>query len=67
MEVISIDLLVDLVAKGFGIGFAPKRIVRKSGLPKIRVIQSPPARQLCLLYNPALPMSIAAERFLELI
>ncbi len=66
VEVISIDLLVDLVAKGFGIGYAPGQIVREAGLPQIHVTQMPPARELCLLYNPSLPMSIAAERFLEL-
>lgn len=67
VEVISIDLLVDLVASGFGIGYSPRRIVDKADLFEIHVIENPPKRTLHLLYNPTLPMSIAAERFLHLV
>lgn len=66
VEVISIDLLIDLVASGFGIGFAPRRIVQKAGLFEIEVQEKFPQRSLSLLYNPTLPMSIAAEKFLEI-
>lgn len=66
VEVISMDLLIDLVKIGFGIGFSHGPLIKKEGLRPIEVDQPLPERKLLLLANPRISPSKAGGLFLEL-
>ncbi len=63
-EVISIDLMVDLVSADFGIGFTHKKIVEKSGLFIIQVSDNIPKRKLLLMHNKKRSLSNASKAFI---
>ncbi len=62
-EVISIDLMVDLVAADFGIGFTHKKIIEKRDLYTIDILEPIPKRQLLLMHNKKRGLSHAAKAF----
>ncbi|PIE77020.1 MAG: hypothetical protein CSA13_01610 [Clostridiales bacterium] len=64
-EVISIDLMVDLVAADFGIGFTHKKIIEKSNLYIIDILEAIPKRQLLLMHNKKRGLSHAAKAFVS--
>ncbi len=64
-EVISIDLMIDLVAADFGIGFTHKKIIEKSNLFTLDVIEPIPKRQLLLMHNKRRSMSYATRAFIS--
>ncbi|HZK10361.1 MAG TPA: LysR family transcriptional regulator [Clostridia bacterium] len=66
VEVISIDLLIDLIRVGFGIGFSHSHLIKKEGLRLIKVDQDLPQRKLLLLTNPRISPSKAGGLFLDL-
>lgn len=67
VEVISIDLMIDLVACDFGISFSHRHLVEKSGLVPLQVDFEIPTRQMLLLKPARDYESTAVRRFCELI
>ncbi len=64
-EVISIDLMVDLVSADFGIGFTHRTIVEKNGLFAIDISDDIPKRKLILMHNKKRSLSNAAKAFIS--
>ncbi len=64
-EVISIDLMVDLVSADFGIGFTHKKIIEKENLYTINISDSIPKRNLILMHNKKRSLSNAAKAFIS--
>lgn len=62
----SVDLIVDMIASGVGIGFVPKMALQNA--PKSVVILATeitvPSTDLCLIHSRHLPLTAAAEAFL---
>lgn len=65
VEVISIDLMMDLVKIGFGIGFTHGPLIKKEGLRPLSVDFNLPKRQLILLSNPSVSPSKATRLFVK--
>lgn len=63
VEVISIDLMIDLVKIGFGVGFTHGPLIEKEGLCPLDVDINLPKRHLLLLTNPSVPPSKASSLF----
>jgi DNA-binding transcriptional LysR family regulator len=63
----SVDLIVDMIASGVGIGFVPKMAMQSA--PESLVIlateEPVPSTDLCLIHSRHLPLTSAAEAFLE--
>jgi DNA-binding transcriptional LysR family regulator len=63
----SVDLIVDMIASGVGIGFVPKMAMQNA--PRHLVIletkEPVPSTDLCLIHSRHLPLTRAAEAFLE--
>ncbi len=66
IQVISIDLMIDLVKIGFGLGFSHAALIKKEGLRPIEIDQDLPSRSLLLLSNPRISPSKASGIFHEL-
>lgn len=62
----SVDLIVDMIASGVGIGFVPKMALQNA--PESVVVLSTgiavPSTDLCLIHSRHLPLTAAAEAFL---
>lgn len=70
LELESIDLIIDLVKIGLGIGFVMDAAVALIEDPNIVVIplkENLPSREVAFIANKRLPLSIAGERFLGLL
>lgn len=63
VQVISIDLLIDLVKIGFGVGFSHGHLIKKEGLRPIEIDRPLPSRSLLLLTNPKISPSKAGGLF----
>lgn len=63
VQVISIDLMIDLVKIGFGIGFSHSRLIKKEGLRPLKVDIDLPSRSLLMLTNPKISPSKAGGLF----
>lgn len=50
-EVISLDLIIDLVESGFGIGYADKRLASERGLFVIEMKEDMPKRHVLMIVN----------------
>lgn len=66
VQVISIDLLIDLVKIGFGVGFSHGHLIKKEGLRPIEIDRPLPSRSLLLLTNPKISPSKAGGLFSKL-
>jgi len=70
LELESIDLIIDLVKIGLGIGFVMDAAVALIDDPNIVVIplkENLPSREVAFIANKRLSLSIAGERFLDLL
>ena len=70
-ELDSIDLLIELTKIGLGISFIPKQYVEaelnSGSLFALSVKEPIPERHLGIVTNQTIPMSMAAQRFIELL
>ena len=65
----SVDLIVDMVASGVGIGFVPKMAMENAS-ESVVILESKtpvPTTDLCLVHSRHLPLTSAAEAFLKVI
>jgi len=69
VELGSVDLLIEMAAIGLGIAYIPEYSLMsdKTGLYKIDIKEKLPERKLAVVRNNNIPLSTAAEKFLELI
>lgn len=71
IELNSIDLLIDLTKIGLGISFVAKEYVAADlaagALFALDLRETIPARQLGIATNDSVPMSVAAQRFIEML
>lgn len=69
IEISSNDLLIDLARIGLGIAFVPDYCIPEDGknLFVVRLDETLPARQMVVAYNESLPLSKAAEAFMEIL
>lgn len=68
IEISSNDLLIDLTRIGLGITFIPDYCVPETGeVFAVRLKEKLPARKLVAVYNEKLPLSQAAEYFLDML
>lgn len=63
----SVDLIVDMIASGVGIGFVPKMAMQSASesLVILATGEPVPSTDLCLIHSRHLPLTSAAEAFLE--
>jgi DNA-binding transcriptional LysR family regulator len=69
IELISIDLIVDLVAIGLGVGFADRKVIEDYGdksLVEIPIKLELPKREISIISNARAPLSNAAKAFLDI-
>jgi len=67
VELISLDLIIDLVQAGFGVGFADRRVIGDTSSRGLAILQgdfSLPQRRIALITHGRLPQSPAAKAFL---
>ncbi|PKM50338.1 MAG: LysR family transcriptional regulator [Firmicutes bacterium HGW-Firmicutes-7] len=69
VELGSIDLLVDLAKIGLGISFVPEYCLseNESELFKINLSETLPSRQLAIVTNRKTPLSLASQKFIEIV
>lgn len=64
----SVDLILDMVSGGMGIGFIPRMALRSShALVALQTEIAVPTTELCLVHSRHLPLTSAAEAFLEVV
>ena len=63
----SVDLIVDMIAGGVGIGFVPRMAMQSApgSLVILETLDPVPSTDLCLIHSRHLPLTSAAEAFLE--
>lgn len=69
IELISIDLIVDLVSIGLGIGFADRRVIENhvpDNLIELKTNFDIPKRRISLISNSRAPLSNAANAFIKI-
>ena len=69
IELISIDLIVDLVSIGLGIGFADRRVIEnhvQNNLIELKTNFDIPKRKISLISNSRAPLSNAANAFIKI-
>lgn len=68
IELGSIDLLIDLARIGLGIAFVPEFCIseKEKELFKIKLESQLPKRQLAIVTNPMLPLSVTSQKFIEM-
>jgi len=69
VELGSVDLLIEMAAIGLGIAYIPEYTLKieKTELNKIDIKEKLPERKLAVVRNKNIPLSTAAEKFLQLI
>ena len=71
IELSTTDLIVPVTEHNLGIGFVPEPFAAGAlcagSVFSIRLTEAVPPRQICLVYRTDLPLSIAAQAFLELL
>lgn len=69
IELTSIDLIKDLVSIGLGVSCVPDFSITESdiNLKTLPLTDIMPERQIALITNPRLPMSLASEAFISLL
>ncbi len=70
VELISIDLIADLVDIGLGIGFADQKVIDDHQSEKLFALKTDfdiPKRQISMISHANAPLSTAAKAFIELI
>ncbi|WP_459130129.1 LysR family transcriptional regulator [Guggenheimella bovis] len=67
VEVISIDLLVDMIEAGFGVGFTHRNIVEKKNLPIIETDFPIPKRKLFMVTNLNQFLSPSTQAFMDIV
>ncbi|MBN2259441.1 MAG: LysR family transcriptional regulator [Clostridiales bacterium] len=70
VELISVDLIVDLVNAGFGIGFADRKVIKDSIYENLIIVKTTfdiPKRKISLITNKRAPLNQAAKAFIEII
>lgn len=69
VELGSIDLLVDLTKIGLGISFVPEYCLSEHDceLFKIQLTEALPSRQLAIVTNRKTPLSLASQKFIDMV
>ncbi|MCD6435453.1 MAG: LysR family transcriptional regulator substrate-binding protein, partial [Clostridiales bacterium] len=70
VELISVDLIVDLVKAGFGIGFADRKVIQNNQSNKLIIIKTAfdiPKRKISLITNRKTPLNQAAKAFISIV
>lgn len=67
VEVISIDLMIDLIRSDFGISFTHRELVEKAGLSPLTVDFEIPRRQMLMIKPSREYETVAVRRFCDLI
>ncbi len=70
VELISVDLIVDLVKAGFGIGFADRKVIQDNQNDKLIIIKTTfdiPKRKISLITNKKTPLNQAARAFISIV
>ena len=69
VELGSVDLLIEMAAIGLGVAYIPEYTLEidKTELHKINIKEKLPERKLAVVRNKNIPLSTAAEKFLQLI
>lgn len=69
LEFGSVDLIVDMVAGGMGIGFVPEMALRNTSesLIILNTEIKVPTTELCLIHSRHLPLTSAAEAFIKVV
>lgn len=67
VELGSIDLLVDLAKIGLGIAFVPEYCLKNHEVNIISLDKPLPPRQLAIVTNKIMPLSLASQKFIELV
>lgn len=69
IELGSVDLLIEMTKIGLGIAFVPEYCLnlKNQSLFKVKTKEKLPARKLAVVKNKNIPLSKAAEKFLELL
>lgn len=69
IELTTVELMVQAIESGLGIGILPERIampkIKDGAIFRVRVSEALPMREACVITSSQLPLSIAAKAFVQ--